>query len=207
MKILQKHEFNAQDCRKEWQVFNDLLKSKSILNERSDVLQFFKESQNLSILICNYFPNIKKPDRLAHEYEIYGDFVADLVVGDSESHRYLLVEFENGAPDSVFKKKGSKSTPDWAPRFEGAYSQLVDWFWKLDDMRSTGDFQNSFGSRSAKFQGLIIIGKDMTLSLQEQDRLKWRIDKTMIDSTAISSVSFNELCIDLDYWLSNYYGV
>jgi len=74
-------------------------------------------------------------------------------------------------------------------------------------MRSTADFTNAFGSRRATFQGLIVIGKGMTLLPQEQDRLKWRLDRTMIDSSAVSSVSFEGLRDDLDYWLSNYYGV
>ncbi len=133
--------------------------------------------------------------------------MADLIVGDSSVHQYLLVELENGAADSVFKQKGKKSTPDWAPRFESAYSQLVDWLWKLEDMRSTADFVNTFGSRRATFQGLIVIGKDMNLAQQEQDRLKWRMDRTMIDSNAVSSVSFNTLCDDLDHWLRVGHGV
>ena len=197
MKNLETHLLNAVDCRKEWHEFD----------ERRDILPFFKKRHNLSTLICSYFPKIKNPNKFAHEYQIYGDFVADLVVGDSDTQHYLLVEFENGAPDSIFKKKKTKATPDWASRFEGAYSQLIDWLWKLEDMRSTADFQNTFGSRRAKFQGLIVIGKDMNLSLQEQDRLKWRIDRTMIDSNAISCVSFNELRDDLDYWLTTYYRV
>ena len=90
---------------------------------------------------------------------------------------------------------------------EGAYSQLTDWLWKLEDMRSTGDFQNTFGSRRATFQGLIVIGKDMNLSAQEQDRLKWRIEKTKVDSIEISIVSFNELEEHMDAWLKRYYGV
>lgn len=207
MKNLKTHLFDAENCRKEWQEFDILLQSKAILSERDDILPCFKERHDLSILICNYFPKITNPDQFAHEFSIYGDFVADLVVGDSSAQRYLLVEFENGAPDSVFKQKKGKATPDWSPRFEGAYSQLVDWFWKLEDMRSTSDFQNTFGSRRAKFQGLIIIGKDMKLLPREQDRLKWRLDKTMIDSNAISCVSFNELRDDLDYWLTKYYGL
>jgi hypothetical protein len=205
MKNLIHHSLDATNCRKEWDDFDALLKSKTTLSEREDVLPFFKSRMDLSILICTYFPKIKAPDKLAHEYEIYGDFVADLVVGDSSVHHYLLVEFENGAPDSVFKKKGTKATPDWAPRFEGAYSQLVDWLWKLEDMRSTSDFQSTFGSRQATFQGLIVIGKDMNLSPQEKDRLKWRIDKTMIDSSAVSCVSFDELRDDLAHWLRTYY--
>jgi hypothetical protein len=204
MKNLQPHCLDPFNCRAEWNDFAKLLTSNTKLSERQDVLPFFKKRKDLSLLICNYFPKIKKPDRIAHEYEIYGDFVADLIVGDSSVHQYLLVEFENGAADSIFKQRGAKATPDWAPRFEGAYSQLVDWLWKLEDMRSTADFENSFGSRSATFQGLIIIGKDMNLSQQEKDRLKWRQDKTMIDSKAISTVSFNELSNDLDFWLKNY---
>jgi hypothetical protein len=207
MKNLQSHVLDPAKCRTEWNEFTTLLATKTVLSEQKDVLPFFKTRQDLSLLICSYFPKIKAPDRFAHEYEIDGDFVADLVVGDSSTHHYLLVEFENGATDSVFKKKGKKATPDWASRFEGAHSQLIDWLWKLEDKRSTADFFNTFGSRRATFQGLIVIGKDMNLSQQEQDRLKWRMDRTMIDSNAISSVSFNELRDDLDHWLKVFHGV
>ncbi|EMN5129334.1 DUF4263 domain-containing protein [Burkholderia contaminans] len=207
MKNLQPHTLNHVNCRNEWNKYKSLLASKSTLSERKDVLPFFKQSKDLSLLICNYFPKIKSPDHYAHEYELDGDFVADLVVGDSKVNHYLLVEFENGAEDSIFKKNGKKATPDWASRFEGAYSQLVDWLWKLEDKRSTADFLNTFGSRRATFQGLIIIGKDMNLSQQEKDRLKWRMDRTMIDSNAVSVVSFDDLAGDLDHWLRSYYGV
>jgi Domain of unknown function (DUF4263) len=118
-----------------------------------------------------------------------------------------LVEFENGSSDSVFKTRGRKSTPDWTRRFEGAYSQIVDWLWKLEDMRSTVDFTNTFGSRRAQFRGLIIIGKDMNLAPQEQDRLKWRLDRTLIDSNPISTISFDDLSRDLDRWLTLYFSV
>jgi hypothetical protein len=206
LKSLQPHTFDPRNCRAEWKEFANLLASKQSLSETRDVLPFFKARHDLSLLICNYFSMIKTPDCLAHEYEIYGDFVADLVVGDSSVNQYMLVEFENGKPDSVFRKKASKATPDWAPRFESAYSQLVDWLWKLEDMRSTADFLNTFGSRRAKFHALIVIGKDMALSPQERDRLKWRLDRTMVDSCAISSVSFNELSDDLDHWLKFFHA-
>jgi hypothetical protein len=207
VKNSQPHTIDAKHCRKQWKEFADLLASKPALSEAGDILPFFKTRHDLSLWICNYFPMIKAPDRVAHEYEIYGDFVADLIVGDSSVNHYLLVEFENGAPDGVFKQKGKKATPDWAPRFEGAYLQLVDWLWKLEDMRSTSDFVNTFGNRHAKSQGLIVIGKDMNLLPQEQDRLKWRVDRTMIDSNAVSSVSFDDPSDDLDHWLKVFHGV
>lgn len=207
MKNLKTHTFDAKSCRVEWNNFSLLLQSKKKLSERKDVLPFFKKSTNLSALICTYFPKITDPDCQAHEFQIYGDFVADLVVGDSKVHRYVLIEFENGESGSIFATKGKKATPDWARRLEGAYSQLTDWLWKLEDMRSTGDFQNTFGSRNATFQGLIVIGKDMNLSPQEQDRLKWRIEKTKIDSIEISIVSFNELEEHMNIWLKRYHAV
>ena len=65
-------------------------------------------------------------------------------------------------------------------------------------MRSTADFQNTFGSRRATFEGLIIIGKDMNLAPQEADRLKWRMDRTMIDSNPISCIACNQLSEELN---------
>lgn len=207
MKRLETHILNVVNCRVEWNEFDALLKTKSILSERQDVLPFFKKRHDLSMLIGSYISNIKKPDVFAYEFQIYGDFVADLIVGDSSTYNYLLIEFENGRPDSIFMQKKNKATPDWSRRFETAFSQLVDWLWKLEDMRSTSDFQNTFGSRRARFQGLIVIGKDMNLNSQELDRLKWRNDRVIVDSTAISCVSFNQLHEDFDYWLKSYYGV
>lgn len=207
MKRLTAHAFNSTQCRTEWNSYSALLASQSSLSERKDVLPFFKSNHNLSVLICSYFPRISKPDVFAHEFQIYGDFIADLILGDSSRHHYLLVEFENGSSDSIFTTKGKKATPDWAPRFEGAYSQLVDWLWKLEDMRSTADFASTFGDRRATFEGLIVIGKGMTLDAQERDRLKWRMDKTTVDSNKVSCVSFDDLKEDLDWCLTSYHGV
>ena len=206
MKKLISHAFDSSSARKEWTEYSNLLNTKTVLSERTDILPFFKKRYDLSILMCHYFPKIINPNCFAHEFSIYGDFIADLVVGDSINHRYVLVEFENGCPDSIFKTKGKKITPDWSSRFEGAYSQLIDWFWKLEDMRSTSDFKNTFGSRNATFQGLIVIGKDINLDAQEKDRLDWRVQKTMIDSNPIAVVSFDELLSDSDGWLTRYYG-
>lgn len=207
MKNLTLHQFDRNNCRLEWNHFDNLLKTKAALDENNDILPFFKNRHDLSLLITSYFPHIKNADVLAHEFPIYGDFKADLIVGDSSTNSYLLIEFENGSSDSIFKKKKGKANPDWAPRFECAFSQLVDWLWKLEDMRSTTNFEHVFGSRQARFQGLIVIGKDMALDAQELCRLKWRVDKVIVDSKSVACVSFNDLASDLNFRLTNYYGV
>lgn len=206
MKRLTPHSLDAVQARHQHGEYLSLLQSKTILSEAKDILPFFRKRNDLSILIGNYFPAIRRADVLAHEFQIYGDFRADLIVGDSKATNYLLVEFEDGSPQSIFGKSSSKATPAWARRFEGAFSQLVDWLWKLEDMRSTVAFEHTFGGRDAKFQGLIVIGKDMTMDAQEQSRLKWRIDKVLVDSKYVSCVSFNDLANDLDFWLRQYHN-
>jgi hypothetical protein len=86
VKNLQPHIFEPNKCRREWNDYTALLASKPVLSERRDVLPFFTTREDLSLLICNYFPKIKTADRIAHEFGIYGDFTADLIVGDSSVH-------------------------------------------------------------------------------------------------------------------------
>jgi hypothetical protein len=96
VKNLQSLKFDRAKCRTEWNQFSSLLSSKAELSERNDVLPFFKNRHHLSTLIGSYFPKMAKADCFAHEFEIYGDFIADLIVGDSTEQRYVLVEFEDG---------------------------------------------------------------------------------------------------------------
>jgi len=208
MKDLTIHQFNPNNARIEWQEFESLLASFSELKERDDILPFFKERHDLSLLIGTYFPHISELNCYAHEYDLGGCFKPDLIVGDSTKHRYLLVEFEDATPNSIFKKATNTGKIDWSLRLEGAYSQLTDWLWKLDDLKSTSDFRRAFGeSEITTFHCLIIIGKDMNLRRSEKDRLNWRIQKTMINSISIKVISFDELFSDCDAWLKRYYGV
>ena len=207
MKQLQKHSFNPKVCRQELGELQTLLSGKTSLKERDDVLPFFKRRHDLSMLIATYFPLFRfPPDVLAHEYPLYGDFIADLIVGNTVEQQYLLVEFEDGTPKGLFVERAPKSALEWAPRYEHAFSQVVDWFWKLDDMRSTGHYLRVFGSREAKFHGLIVTGKDVHLEKTEQERLRWRQDRVVVDSKTISCTTFNGLSADLDFWLQTYYG-
>jgi hypothetical protein len=157
------------------------------------------------MLIGGYVLNIGSADALTHEYPLCEHFRADLIVGNTAKHDYLLVEFEDAAPDGLFVKR-ARSVLEWSPRYEHAFSQVVDWLWTLEDQRSTGDFESVFGSRRARFHGLIVVGKDVHLESREMDRLRWRTDKVMVDSQRVSCVTFDELADDLDFRLMTYYG-
>jgi len=121
--------FDPVQCRKEAEQLREFLATNRELQERMQVLPFFKNRLHLSAFLGSYHPEIVRYDLVAHEFPLFGDFTADLVVGDSKNSAFAFIEFEDASPQSIFVKK--KATPDWSPRFEHGFSQLVDWFFKL----------------------------------------------------------------------------
>lgn len=184
-------------CKSEVAEFKALLDLKQHLKERDELLPHFKGRKNLSALIGTYVPGIINPDRVAYEYDLFGDFACDIVIGDSQSNTYLFVELEDAAPNSIFKKI-PKSTPEWAPRLEHGYSQIVDWFWKIEDQSRTNDFKHRFNVENISYHGLLIVGRSSSLASREMERLKWRQDKTVVNSNRISILTFDQLHADLD---------
>lgn len=136
MKEFEKFTFSSSQCRNELDQLRNLLDSKDQLKERQDILPFFQERQHLCAFIGSYFPYLANPDRIAFEYDLFGDFKSDLAIGDSNSQQFCFVEFEDATDSSLFVKKGSKATLEWSERFEHGFSQVLDWFWKLADMEN-----------------------------------------------------------------------
>lgn len=199
MKTFTKHDFNPTACQREIAEFKVLLDSKSVLSESKDILPFFRARPNLCAFMGTYAPYIEKFDRIAYEYQIFGDFACDLVIGDSTRAWYCFVEFENASPTSIFEKKPPKTTPEWATRFEHGFSQIVDWFWKLEDMKLTIDLQSRFDANFIRYQGLLVIGRDDSgMELRDTHRKSWRVDKVVIDSRSIICITFDQLYRDLN---------
>lgn len=204
MKTFIHHSLSIKDCVNELAEFEALLASKAELKEREEILPFFRKSLNLAAFLGTYIPDIANPDRVANEYDIFGDFACDLAVGDSESKNFLLVEFEDARCESLFTKNGAKSTPEWAPRLEHGFSQVLDWFWKVSDMEKSDDYENRFGARHVAIHGLVVVGREQTLQPREKNRLRWRQDHTIINSKKVSVITFDQLAHDLRYRLSRY---
>ncbi len=139
MKLLEPLRWDRDQCRRELEEFRLFLTGAGTRNEGEDILPFFKEHKHLSALIGSYSGTITQYDLLKHEYPLFGDYMCDLVIGDSARQEYGFVEFEIAAPKNIFVKKPKKVTPQWALRFEQGYSQLVDWFSKLNEMEHTPD--------------------------------------------------------------------
>src|SRR5262249_3402250 len=136
--------------------------SHSALREREHILPFFRSHRHLAALIGTRNPDIVNPDRIAFEFDIFGDYKADLVIGDSQSHQYCLVEFEDATAASIFKKT-ARAAPDWSHRFEHGFSQIIDWILWLDNQRGTAAYTSRFGASAIQFIALLVIGRDRFL--------------------------------------------
>jgi len=193
MKDFESVSLNLKSVRKELGEFKQLLSSKSELAEKADILPFFRKHVHLAAFTGAFFPNSISADKLAYEYSIYGDFVADLVLKDSSRHQVLFVEFEDALKQIVFRKVKNRYTREWGQRLEHGYGQVIDWLWKLADMQKTDDFESKFGKHS-RYQALLVIGRDSFNNELEKNRLDWRFDKTLVDSNSITCFSYDQLC-------------
>jgi hypothetical protein len=156
-------------------------------------------------MIGHIAPEIANVDRIAYEFDFFGDYAADLALGDSRKHEYCFVELENAAHDSIFRRVGRKSTLEWSPRFDHGYSQIIDWFWKLHDMARTTTGRARFGDASSfNYYGLLVIGRSRGLAPMELDRLDWRRKKVLVDSKHVYCMTYDELLEDLAFKLEKY---
>jgi hypothetical protein len=197
MKTFQALEWDSRKCLKEVREFERLLASSPRLKERDHILPFFKERLHLSAFLTCLHQDAIHYDLVAHEYDLFGDFVCDLAVGDSRRKIFGFVEFEDASPGGVFLRKRGKSSPEWSPRLEHGFSQVVDWFYKLADMERTDEYMDRFGERSIQCFGLVVVGRDEPYGEREKHRLRWRQEKTLINGHKVRIMTFDQLCADL----------
>jgi hypothetical protein len=195
MRGLDSFDIDIKQCWVELEEFENLLRNNRELNERKDILPFFKERLHLSACI-GWYPSDNFCNQIKHEFTLFGEFRADLVVGDSINNIYCFIEFEDATKNSIFVNKKGKTTSEWSSRFENGFSQIIDWFWKLDDFKNTGQFRSIFGSENIEYQGILVIGRDEFLSEVEKTRLKWYLNRVVVDSRKVICKTFDQLARD-----------
>jgi hypothetical protein len=179
---------------KEVAEFRVHLDSKDQLDERKDVLRFFRDRPQLCAMCAVLSPLLGDAvDRYAREFSLFGELTCDLVLGDSKRMTHCFIEFEGAGPDSIFKSAGKKVTRDWSSKFEHGYSQVIDWFHKLSKMAEHEDFEKQFFKRSSEYDGALVVGRTKGLVLNELARLEWRRNNVVVNSKKIRCVTYDEL--------------
>jgi len=191
--------FDPKRCRAEIEEFGTLLRTKAELSERGEIHPFFKAREQLSAFVGSYIRNIGPATEICFEYQFYGDFASDLIVGVKAHRRFCVVEFEDGRAESIFKPSQNKNTKVWSQRFEQGFSQIVDWYSMLDDLKKVERFKRDFGDGHVRFSAMLIIGRDAGLpEPYDRFRLDWRTDKVSVDNNHVECVTFDELYNHMD---------
>jgi hypothetical protein len=198
MKELQPISFDLSLVRAELGRLKALLGSKAELSERDDIQPLFKSCPQLSAFIGTQIPGVSPADRIAFEFDVFGDFTADLVIGNSERKAFCAVEFEDARPNSVLHKTTGRATKEWGRRLEHGFGQLLDWFFAFDDLKHSTTFAKHFGSASAEFSGLLVIGRSSHLDEHDTRRLLWRSNRVAVNTHKVLCRTFDELASDLE---------
>jgi hypothetical protein len=189
--------FDPAKFEKELKALETLLKSKANLSEKGDIQPFFKKRKHLAAYMGTIFPEVGHATELTFEYPFFGDFQADLLLGNKNAKRFCVVEFEDGGQSSIFKKQPNRGNPEWSARFEHGVSQLTDWFYNLADFKGSNGFAKTFGDGHIKFFGLLVIGRSASLDGAKRSRLDWRTEKVLIDSHPVTCLTFDDLHLSL----------
>ncbi len=201
MKTLATIAFDYLQCRAQVEEFRTCLGSKDELSEQNDILPFFRDRPQMAVLFGMFNRRIGLADRIAWEFDIFGDFACDLAVGEWDQGTYCLVEFEDAREDSVFKKKGQKATREWGPRFEHGWSQIIDWAHKLDTRSPSADLLARFGRYEIHYETVLVIGRDKHLNEGERQRLAWRNENVGFQMKQVLCMTFDELLRRFTGWL------
>jgi hypothetical protein len=191
--VLETIVFEPAKFQQELSAFEGLLRSKADLSETNDILPFFKKNKHLTAYLGTFALNIAVATEICFEYEFFGDFKADILLGSKQEREFCVVEFEDGKQDTIFKKQRKRKNPEWSARFEHAFSQITDWFYNLEDFKNTQGFSATFGPGHTSFTGLLVMGRSAGLDATKKSRLKWRTDMVSIGKHKVSCITFDEL--------------
>jgi hypothetical protein len=111
MKEFHTLRFDPGQCRRELEEFRALLEGKAELAENADVKPFFEARHQLSAFLGSRHWNISRFDLLAFQYQLFGDYSCDLVVGDSVHHCFGFIEWEDVTAGSLFRPQDKKGYP------------------------------------------------------------------------------------------------
>ncbi len=185
--------FDPARCRQELDQLRTLLTSKPELSERDDIQPLFKSCPQMAAFIGTAIPGIGPATRLAYEFDVFGDYAADLVIGNWETKTFCAIELEDARPNSVLHKTDSRAMKEWGRRLDHGFGQLIDWFFAFDDHRNSAGFTKHFGYGHVEFFGMLLIGRAADLTDADRVRLRWRSDRVAINTHKIYCRTYDDL--------------
>ena len=172
------------------------IKERRELEEKEHLQIFFN---NHPIVLCTLAHLVEMSeldvDEMQFEFDLWGNFRCDVGFGNSTTNTYCLIELEGAQKNSLFKNK-PKNYPKYSDRLECGYSQIIDWFFKIDEIKNTSGIKRRFAGEYPRVNAVLIIGRSHFLNTDlERNRFNWRRDNTLIGAKNVNCLTYDELLV------------
>jgi hypothetical protein len=191
----EKIRFDARQAAAELDSFKAWLSARSHFSEREVVAEITSRRQMVCLL--GYTILMPPPDLIKFEFQVKGLFRADLVIGNDKSRKFVLVEFEDGKEDSLFKG-GTKSYRYWSPRLEHGFGQVLDWGWAKHTHPGDAVFTNSFGGRVLDDCYVVVCGRNPRPGSLEEERFDFRRTRLALNGVPLQLYTYDNLIDAMD---------
>jgi hypothetical protein len=132
------------------------------------------------------------PDLIKFEFGIKGLFRADLAIGNDKSRKFVLIEFEDGQENSLFKGE-TKKYRYWSPRLEHGFGQVVDWGWAKHSHPTDVVFTNSFGGKVLDDCYVVVCGRNPPAGSLEEQRFDFRRSRLRLSGVPVQFYTYDTL--------------
>lgn len=183
MSLLQPLTWSLSAAETEFNAFKAWLATQTFLGETQIVDEIKTRPHMCGLLAAT--TGFSAPNQIKFELILKGLFRTDLVIGNSDTRQFALIEFEDAREDSVFKANSSTKKTQyrpWSPRLEHGFGQVLDWAWVRNDHPSDTVLTSAFGGPITASAYLVIIGRDDSLQDDmERRRFRHRTDAVRIE--------------------------
>ncbi len=190
---MQQVNLDRIECQESLNAFRNLLEEGKVYGE-TFFLSFFKEHPNLILLMGSLAGY--NPEYYQNEFNIFNEFYADFAIANSKMDHFTFVELEDDGNESVFREKENEKTKRyvWSPVFEHGYSQIIDWFYRLDDYSKTNKIKEHFNVEKMRYEALLIVGRNSSLpNFECRGKLDWRSENVDVHKKKVFCLTYDEL--------------
>jgi hypothetical protein len=182
--------FDKGLARDELASFRVWMAGRPQFDESSVVAEIRARTQMACLL--GYAILMPAPDLYRFELGIKGLFRADFAVGNDKSRQFVLVEFEDAQPDSLFRG-GTKKYRYWSPHLEHGFGQVIDWAWAKHSHPTDVTFTNSFGGKVQEDCYVVVCGRNPPPGSLEEQRFDFRRTRVHLNGARVQFYTYDNM--------------
>ena len=183
-------KFDAKQAAAELDSFKSWLFVRAHFSEKEVVAEIALRRHMACLL--GFTILMPSPDMIKFEFQVKGLFRVDLVIGNDKSRKFVLVEFEDGNENSLFKG-GTNNYRYWSPRLEHGFGQVLDWGWAKHTHPGDLAFTNSFGGRVLDDCYVVVCGRNPKPGSLEEERFDFRRTRLSLSGVPLQLYTYDNL--------------